>query len=195
MARNKAEKNKALVFENETDKSSSEAVVNAAVKRVDYTKPDPKSGKRRPYGGTGEGNPKHANVPQERRCGRRRRKDGRPCQRLPMTGAEVCYVHGGAAEQTVQAALTRARNASVRLMQAEIDIALDPEQPSPVRLAAVRDLLDRAGAKSSDKVELEHSMKPWERVLAEATRVDREAPAPNLLDPAIQELQEEDDRY
>lgn len=174
--------------------SSAEPVVSAKG-RVDYTKPDPKSGKLRPYGGTGEGNPDHAHLPPEAFCTANRAKDGKPCRKLKVTGAEVCGTHGGRAPQVMRKAMARLQNNADRLAQALVDIATDEEVSEIVRLRAIDSALDRAGLKAKDKLDITHEMKPYERVLAGAVRIDRTAPTENDVDPTFKALQQNDDRY
>ncbi|MGY1857530.1 hypothetical protein [Modestobacter sp. SYSU DS0290] len=80
-----------------------------------------------------------------------------------MKGAAVCHKHGGSAPQVRRKAAERIANASdiavlqiLRLMQEE-------NTPAPVKLAAAKDLLDRADVKGKTTVELE--VKPWEQLL------------------------------
>ncbi|PVZ10158.1 hypothetical protein [Actinomycetospora cinnamomea] len=172
MAKNTAKKNRELVFAEES--SEQPIVSNKKGRRVDYTKPDPKSGKLRPYGGTGEGNPSHANVPLEDRCTANRAKDGQRCTKLKIRGAEVCGTHGGRAPQVMRKAMARLQNSTDRLVQALLEIALDPERPDAVRLVALRDALDRAGVKSADKVDIMHSAKPYEALATKIMRAPSE---------------------
>ena len=189
MAKSKAEKNNDLIFAHEADQSPSEPV--AKTKRGEnYAKPDRKDG--HPWGGTGKGNPSHRNMPPEAFCAARRAKDGKPCRQLKIRGAEVCGTHGGRAPQVMRKAMARLQNATDQLVQALLAIALDEEQPAPVRLAALRDALDRAGLKSSDKVELQHSMKQWESILTEVVRVPSERVEEEYAQRA---LDMNDDRY
>lgn len=172
MAENRAEKNRELVFAEES--SEQPIVSNKKGRRVDYTKPDPKSGKRRPYGGTGEGNPSHANVPLEDRCTANRAKDGQRCTKLKIRGAEVCGTHGGRAPQVMRKAMARLQNSADRLAQELLAIALDPEEPTPNRIRALDSALDRIGLRAADKVDIMHSAKPYEALAAKIMKAPSE---------------------
>ena len=72
-----------------------------------------------------------------------RRTDGQPCKASAIKGATVCRVHGGSAPQVRAAAQRRLLEAADPAAAELVHLALDAESPN-VRLAAVRDLLDRA---------------------------------------------------
>ena len=91
------------------------------------------------------------------------KKDGSPCQRPPMTGGNVCYHHGGAAPQTVAAARRRLMGASNNVALLLLKIAEDEKTPPPVRLAAIRDVLDRAGVTVRQEVEV--TVQPWQQII------------------------------
>lgn len=198
MAKNKTKKNHDLIFAHEADESTGEPVNTEEV--PDHLRRVPKE--RRLPGGRvlkangrsylpGSGNPSHANLPPEAFC-TARKTNGQPCRNPKITGAEVCGTHGGRAPQVMRKAMARLQNNADRLVQAELAIALDEQQPAPVRLAALRDALDRAGLKSSEKVELQHSMKPWESILTEITRVPSERADEEYAQMADEH---DDDRY
>lgn len=84
-----------------------------------------------------------------------RRKNGEPCTNWAMLGTNVCRMHGGAAPQVRRAAQVRNLMAADRLMAQLIQIAEDKTEPTPVRLAAIRDALDRAGLGARQAVEVE----------------------------------------
>ena len=75
---------------------------------------------------------------------------GKRCGREAIPGGTVCRYHGGAAPQVQKAARLR--------LAALVDPAISQLQKllasknEPIRLAAVRDVLDRNGYKATDKV-------------------------------------------
>lgn len=96
-------------------------------------------------------------LPEPLKC-HARKKDGQPCGNYAMHGQQVCGKHGGRASQNLAAAERRlAKNADV-LMKELLRIATSAESEA-VRLAAVRDALDRIGIGS--KRELEVTVAPW----------------------------------
>lgn len=88
------------------------------------------------------------------------RKNGDRCQRPPIKGGTVCYHHGGAAKQVREAAQRRLANSADRMAALLLKIAEDKAVPHAVRLAAVKDALDRAGLTAKTAIEVE--LKPWE---------------------------------
>lgn len=114
-----------------------------------------------------------AALDHPRRC-TARRHDGEPCRRYAARGATVCRVHGGAAPQVQAAARRRLQQATDSLAARLLGIALDEGTSETVRLAAIRDALDRGGVTA--KAELELSAKPaepWREVLGNVAGVAR----------------------
>ncbi|MFL0237811.1 hypothetical protein [Mycobacterium sp. SMC-17] len=94
------------------------------------------------------------------------KKNGDQCRRLAIKGATVCLHHGGAARHVRAAARARLENAADRLAKQLLGIAESADSEA-VRLAAIRDALDRAGLKAPTQVDVEVGvMKPYERLLA-----------------------------
>lgn len=127
------------------------------------------------------------------------RRDGQPCTNFARLGATVCRMHGGAAPQVVRAAQVRLLMASDRLMAQLLMIAEDKSEPTPVRLAAIRDALDRAGLGSKQQIEIEAKVETWEHRI-EAAVVDwgeLAALLPASGDPSVldAELAQEDDAH
>jgi len=85
-----------------------------------------------------------------RRCGKKT-ISGKPCQKRPIIGATVCRLHGGAAPQVKRKAEQRIRDlvdpALTRLEK------LIEDNYSSVALAAVKDVLDRAGYAARQRLE------------------------------------------
>ena len=111
----------------------------------------------------------HGGVPLDhpRRC-TAHRQDGKPCRRYAARGANVCRVHGGAAPQVVAKARERLALAADRMARELLGIAISAESEA-VKLAAVKDALDRAGLGAKTEVEL--STKPYEDIMADITGI------------------------
>jgi hypothetical protein len=93
------------------------------------------------------------------------KKDGSPCKKIPNRGATVCTSHGGAAPQVRKRAQERLQAAADVLMAALLKIAASAESEA-VRLAAVKDALDRAGFGAAHMVKLA-AMQPWDDFLTD----------------------------
>jgi hypothetical protein len=91
------------------------------------------------------------------------KKNGDQCRLRPMTGSAVCQKHGGMAPQVRRKAAERLALASEIAAERMVAFMVDPEVPYAVRLAAMKDVLDRADVKGKTTVELE--VKPWEELL------------------------------
>ncbi len=103
------------------------------------------------------------NQPIEGRCGAAKR-DGDPCRKQPMRGTNRCRLHGGASPQAQRRARERIRDAADHAAAALIGFMENADVPWPTRLAAARDLLDRADVTGKTVVEVE--MRPWEILLS-----------------------------
>lgn len=101
-------------------------------------------------------------LPSGLKCGAHK-KNGDPCKRPPMNGATVCRSHGGAAPQVVAAARRRLMGASNNVAVLLLKIAEDEKTPPAVRLAAIKDVLDRAGV--TVKQEVEVTLQPWQQLI------------------------------
>ena len=80
---------------------------------------------------------------------------GKRCGNPPLHGGKVCKFHGGKAPQVIAASGRRILEelggpALVRMR----DILTDTDTPPAVRLAAVKDILDRTGYKPAQTVEI-----------------------------------------
>lgn len=95
------------------------------------------------------------------------RRDGQPCTNFARLASTVCRMHGGSAPQVLRAAQVRLLMASDRLMAQLLQIAENKAEPTPVRLAAIRDALDRAGLGSTQQVEIRGEVQAWERHMEE----------------------------
>lgn len=97
-------------------------------------------------------------------------RTGERCRRPAEPGTTVCKFHGGKAPQVVNKAKLRLMEAADRMARELLGIAdadFD-ELPPAVKLAAIRDALDRAGLSAKQLHELEVSVKPWEQAIADA---------------------------
>lgn len=130
-------------------------------------------------------NPKHRNIPEERRC-RGHKKNGARCQRPAILGGTVCRHHGGAAAHVKKAAQARMDNFADRAARILIGIAEDPAMEPAIKLKAVKDLLDRCGLSARTAVDVSLELKPYERLFDRLERgggVDAYAPpAPTVVD-------------
>lgn len=90
------------------------------------------------------------------------RRDGKPCTNYARLASTVCRMHGGSAPQVVRAAQVRLLMAADRLMAQLLQIAEDKSEPTPVRLSAIRDALDRAGLGSKQEIAIEAKVETWE---------------------------------
>lgn len=97
-----------------------------------------------------------------------RRTNGEPCRRAAINGGNVCGTHGGRSPQVKAKARVRLEMAADRMAQELLGIATDDNAPAAVKLAAIRDALDRAGlgAKTAVSVELGPT-KPYEALLTD----------------------------
>ena len=87
-------------------------------------------------------------------CRAKSSQTGQPCRRWARVGSSVCPSHGGNAPQVKRAADARIRDmAEGPALEALDALVRDVKNPS-VRLAAARDLLDRAGFGARQKVDL-----------------------------------------
>lgn len=71
-----------------------------------------------------------------------------------VPGARVCRMHGGSAPQVLAAAGERIKALAPRAVEVLEAFLDDDDEAGPLRLAAARDILDRAGYKPRDKVDV-----------------------------------------
>lgn len=85
-----------------------------------------------------------------------RRSNGDPCSRRAISGGKVCYVHGGAAPQVKKAARERIAemvDPALGVLYKAMKMG-DKRSAHPLAVQAARDVLDRAGYKATDKIQL-----------------------------------------
>ncbi|AEV73132.1 hypothetical protein MycrhN_2547 [Mycolicibacterium rhodesiae NBB3] len=121
-----------------------------------------------------------------RRCVAKSSRTGKRCKRWAIKGSTVCPTHGGSTASVKRKARERIERAADRLSMELLGIATSAESEA-VRLAAVRDALDRAGLNPKTAVEVEVGLKPFQKIF---TGIDRglrrdgtRAPAPSLPAP------------
>ena len=90
--------------------------------------------------------------------------NGEQCRKFAIDGTNVCRVHGGAAPQVKRAARLRLEMAADRMARQLLGMATDPNVADPVKLAAIKDALDRGGIQSKTAVSVEVGVKPFELV-------------------------------
>jgi hypothetical protein len=127
----------------------------------------------------------------ERRC-KAHKKNGERCGHASLVGQAVCRFHGGAAKQCVNAARVRLQNAAEKMARELLGMATDTTVPEGVRLAAIKDALDRAGLKPATIVDLEVSPKPFELVFDSITAGPR-TPTPPEIESGATESGESDE--
>lgn len=103
-----------------------------------------------------------------RRC-TARKKNGEQCRKWAIKGGSVCTHHGGRAPQTKAKARQRIEDAADPMAVLLIKIAMDENAPYAVRLAAIRDVLDRAGLGAKQAMEIGVELQPWEELLRDVT--------------------------
>lgn len=106
------------------------------------------------------------------------RTDGQPCNAWAITGGNVCVYHGGKAPQVRAAARRRLESLAPLALEIIVDLAqgkaTDPSTgesvyvPAAVRARAAADILDRAGLKVANEIDLTVSEGPGRPDLDEA---------------------------
>lgn len=120
-------------------------------------------------------NPRHRNMTN--RCVAHK-KTGARCQRPAMLGGTVCRHHGGASPHVKAAAKRRLEMATDRLARQLLGMAEDPDMAPAIKLAALKDALDRAGLGARAALDVTHEIPLWQQVLNGVYRGPRrDAPA------------------
>lgn len=101
------------------------------------------------------------------------KKNGERCKNAAILGGTVCKFHGGAAKHVRNAARVRLANAADRMARELLNMATADNVSDSVKLAAIRDALDRGGI--SVKAEIEVTAKPYESIFERLSGGSREA--------------------
>lgn len=105
---------------------------------------------------------KYIKDPERIECGAKT-SDGDPCKNAPMLGGKRCRMHGGAAPQVKRKAQERLLEKVPKMLRMLSELASNEDVPPAVRLAAIRDWLDRAGV--DRKIEIELSSSSFEEMV------------------------------
>lgn len=97
-----------------------------------------------------------------------RRTNGQPCSNFAITGANVCRTHGGAAPQVRAKAQVRILMASDLAASKLIEMMQSPKVADNIKLAAAKDLLDRANLAGTQNIEVGVTKRTFEDFVGEA---------------------------
>lgn len=92
---------------------------------------------------------------------------GFPCKRPPIKGSNVCRAHGGAAPQVRAAAQVRILMSADAAAAKLIEMIHSKKVADNVKLAAVRDLLDRANLSGTQNIEVGVTKRSFEDVTSD----------------------------
>lgn len=93
-------------------------------------------------------------IPEGKLCTAHKASTGEPCKNAAIRGGKVCPAHGGSASQVREAATQRLLAMVDPALTALLEIVNDTEEKlTPARLAAAKDILDRAGLVAVQKVD------------------------------------------
>lgn len=90
------------------------------------------------------------------------RKNGHRCKRAAINGGRVCTHHGGNAPAVKAKARQRLEDAADRMARELLRMAIDENVSDAVKLAAIRDALDRAGLSPRAGVSVQVERRPFE---------------------------------
>jgi hypothetical protein len=101
------------------------------------------------------------------------RKNGDRCKRAAIAGGRVCTHHGGNAPAVKAKARQRLEDAADRMARELLKMAVDDNVSDAVKLAAIRDALDRAGLSARTAVSVAIAPKPWEQIFTDISSGSR----------------------
>lgn len=99
---------------------------------------------------------KYVKDPERVECGAKT-SDGDPCKNSPMLGGKRCRMHGGAAPQVKRKAQERLLDGVPKMLRMLKELASNEDVPPAVRLAAIRDWLDRSGIDRRIEIDVKSS--------------------------------------
>jgi hypothetical protein len=100
------------------------------------------------------------------------RKNGDRCKRPVDPGAAVCGHHGARAPAVRAKARQRIEEAADRMAKLLLKMASDENVSEVVRLRAITDALSRAGITEKTALEVEVSLKPYEKIMSDLTALE-----------------------
>lgn len=96
------------------------------------------------------------------------RRDGSQCTNFAINGATVCRMHGGSAPQVRRAAQVRILMASDLAAKKMVELMSNPKVDDRVKLAAAKDLLDRANLAGTQNIEVGVTKRTFEDFIGDA---------------------------
>lgn len=114
--------------------------------------------------------------PDLRRCTAHSSRTGEPCKLPPVKGSNVCRSHGAAAPQVKAKARRRLEDAADRMARELLKMATDDNVGAGVKLAAIKDALDRAGVSARNAVDVEVGTRPFEQIFDAISSLTTESP-------------------
>lgn len=125
-----------------------------------------------------------------------KRRNGKPCLNYAINGSNVCRMHGGAAPQVRAAAQVRILMASDLAAKKLVDLMESPKVDDRVKLAAAKDLLDRANLAGKQSIEVgvvqPKSFEDWIGEAIVDTEEDDDEYAPLVLPPGREDIVDAD---
>jgi hypothetical protein len=105
------------------------------------------------------------------------------CRMLAVPFGRLCKRHGGAAPNQIKKARHRIAMASDTAAATHVEVMVNPLAQHKDRLAAAKEILDRAGVNS--KTEVEVTLKPWQQLLTDLVEDKGSASIDNVVDAEV----------